>query len=102
MLMGIESQPIIACTERRTSINWSSPKRFKARSAHSRTPMASKIGLNNRPINFLFVGMIYPRKGIAARLEAFERIPASEAKLTLVGEFLVPETTFGRFTPRVT
>lgn len=57
--------------------------------------------LNGRPINFLFVGMIYPRKGVAALLQAFERIPASKATLTLVGRLAIPEATFARFAPRV-
>jgi len=57
--------------------------------------------LNGRPVNFLFVGVIYPRKGIAPLLEAFEHIPAKEATLTLVGRLEIPERTFERFARRV-
>ena len=54
------------------------------------------------PIEFLFVGQIYPRKGVAALLQAFETISRDEARLTLVGKLGIPEKTFQRFRHRVT
>ena len=54
-----------------------------------------------RPIRFLFVGAVGPRKGVAALLEAFADIPRSEASLTLVGKLEIPGKTFSRFAGRV-
>lgn len=57
--------------------------------------------LNGRPVNFLFVGMIYPRRGVASLVQAFEHIPAQEATLTLVGRLRIPTKTSARFAQRV-
>jgi len=57
--------------------------------------------LHGRPINFLFVGGIRPRKGIAPLLQAFTQIPAEAATLTLVGGLEIPIETFERFAYRV-
>jgi glycosyltransferase involved in cell wall biosynthesis len=57
--------------------------------------------LGGRPIEFLFVGLIYPRKGVAALLQAFETIPPGDARLTLVGRLEIPASTFQRFRGRV-
>jgi glycosyltransferase involved in cell wall biosynthesis len=54
------------------------------------------------PIEFLFVGLICPRKGVAALLQAFETIPRNEARLTLIGRLEIPEQTFRRFRDKVT
>lgn len=55
-----------------------------------------------QPLRFLFIGQINPRKGIHHLLEAFARIPASAATLTLVGEMRVPAATFAPHADRVT
>ena len=57
--------------------------------------------LEGRPVRFLFVGLVHPRKGIAALLEAFARIPPEEASLTLVGNLEIPEQTFRRYAGRI-
>ncbi|MCC6927273.1 glycosyltransferase family 4 protein [Novosphingobium sp.] len=54
------------------------------------------------PLRFLFIGQINPRKGIHHLLEAFARIPASAASLTLVGEMRVPREAFAPHADRVT
>lgn len=54
-----------------------------------------------RPIRFLFVGAVGPRKGVAALLQAFAEIPPSQASLRLVGKLEIPEKTFSRFAGRV-
>jgi len=53
------------------------------------------------PIDFLFVGNLAPRKGIAYLLEAFGEIPASLASLTLVGRKSIPARIFERYSKRV-
>lgn len=58
--------------------------------------------LGGRPVCFLFVGTIEPRKGIAYLLEAFARIPPARATLTLIGKLNIPEATMARFAGRVT
>lgn len=45
----------------------------------------------NTPINFIFVGTIEPRKGIAYLIDAFKYIDPKVAKLTLVGLKNVPD-----------
>jgi len=57
--------------------------------------------LGNRPVRFLFVGAINPRKGVATLLPAFERLPEDRATLTLVGNLEIPRTTFERYRSRV-
>jgi glycosyltransferase involved in cell wall biosynthesis len=54
------------------------------------------------PVRLLFVGQVNPRKGIHHLLEAFARIPASLATLTIVGEMRVPRAVFARYADRVT
>ena len=54
------------------------------------------------PVRFLFIGQLSPRKGVHHLLEAFARIPASAASLTMVGELRVPRATFARYADRVT
>ncbi len=54
-----------------------------------------------KPIDFLFVGLIGPRKGVAPLLQAFTQIPAELARLTLVGRLEIPPATFARFAYRV-
>lgn len=54
-----------------------------------------------RPLRFLFVGSVHPRKGIAALLQAFDRLPGEQAALTLVGRLEIPEKTFARYSRRV-
>ncbi|MDZ4307488.1 glycosyltransferase family 4 protein [Allopontixanthobacter sp.] len=53
------------------------------------------------PVRFLFLGQLIPRKGIHHVLEAIEQIPASQARLTLVGKMGVPKEAFARFADRV-
>ncbi len=56
----------------------------------------------NRPVRFLFMGLVIPRKGIHHVLEAIARIPASAAELTVVGDMQVPRDLFARYADRVT
>ena len=46
---------------------------------------------NGEPVRFLFAGQVSARKGVQHVLEAFARLPASAATLTLVGPLMVPE-----------
>jgi glycosyltransferase involved in cell wall biosynthesis len=55
-----------------------------------------------RPVRFLFVGQINPRKGVHHVLEAIARLPRHEAELTIVGDLLIPRETFARYADRVT
>jgi len=57
--------------------------------------------LKNRPVQWLFVGEVGPRKGIAYLLQAFENIPANQAELTLVGRLAIPAATFEKHAGRV-
>lgn len=41
--------------------------------------------IGDRPIRFLFVGQLIPRKGIAELLEAFSGVAADEAQLSIAG-----------------
>lgn len=56
----------------------------------------------DEPIRFLFVGQAGVRKGIHLVLKVFERIPASAARLKIVGDLQVPAAVFARFADRVT
>jgi glycosyltransferase involved in cell wall biosynthesis len=58
--------------------------------------------LDGRPVEFLFVGSVGPRKGIATLLQAFADIPGDVARLTIVGRLEIPEKTFHPFRDRVT
>lgn len=53
--------------------------------------------LSGRPVEFLFVGSVEPRKGVAYLLEAIRQIPPELGRLTMVGRMLLPSATFGRF-----
>lgn len=55
-----------------------------------------------RPIRFLFMGLVIPRKGIQHLLEAIARIPRSAAELTIVGSMQIPGEVFARYADRVT
>ena len=57
--------------------------------------------LDHRPKDFLFVGSLDPRKGIAYLLKAFEGIDPNRATLTLVGGLGMPASTFKRYQPHV-
>lgn len=54
-----------------------------------------------RAVNFLFVGIIGPRKGIGHLLKAFAQIPSEKAGLTLVGSLDIPMATFRTYASRV-
>lgn len=54
-----------------------------------------------KPVRFLFLGQLIPRKGIHLALEAISRIPASQATLTLVGMMGIPREAFAPFADRV-
>ncbi len=53
--------------------------------------------LEGRPVEFLFVGSVGARKGVANLLEAFEKIDPSEARLTLAGPLDMPAETLARY-----
>jgi glycosyltransferase involved in cell wall biosynthesis len=55
----------------------------------------------DKPLKFLFVGQAGVRKGIHLVLKAFERIPASAAELTIVGDLQVPPRIFSQYSDRV-
>jgi glycosyltransferase involved in cell wall biosynthesis len=55
----------------------------------------------SRPVKFLFLGLVIPRKGIHHILEAISRIPRSAAELTIVGHLKVPRRTFAPYADRV-
>lgn len=55
----------------------------------------------DRPVRFLWAGLVIPRKGIQHVLEAIDRIPASGAELTIVGDLKLPRTVFARYADRV-
>lgn len=57
--------------------------------------------IGERPVKFLYVGGLAPRKGIAYLLKAFAQIPESAASLTLVGGLAIPKETFARYADRV-
>ena len=58
--------------------------------------------LAGRPVEFLFVGSVEARKGIAYLLAAMRQIPKQLARLTVVGRMLMPMQTFQRFADGVT
>ncbi len=53
------------------------------------------------PLRFLFLGQAGPRKGIHLVLKVFERIPASAARLLVVGDMQVPADIFARYADRI-
>lgn len=56
----------------------------------------------DRPVKFLFLGLVIPRKGIHLVLDAIARIPASAAQLTIVGDLQVPRDLFAKYADRIT
>jgi glycosyltransferase involved in cell wall biosynthesis len=66
--------------------------------ANMPTPRPRAAG---EPLRFLFLGQAGPRKGIHLVLKAFDRIPASAATLTIVGDLQIPAATFARYADRV-
>ena len=67
---------------------------------YSGTPKPEPVAAS-KPVKFLFLGQLIPRKGIHHVLEAIEKIPVSQAQLTLVGMMGVPKDIFARFADRV-
>jgi glycosyltransferase involved in cell wall biosynthesis len=55
-----------------------------------------------RPVKFLWVGLVIPRKGIHHVLEAFARLPRGSAELTIVGDLKVPRKAFAPYADQVT
>ncbi|MEQ1498204.1 MAG: glycosyltransferase family 4 protein [Novosphingobium sp.] len=55
-----------------------------------------------RPVKFLFLGLVIPRKGIHLVLDAVSRIPGNAAELTIVGDMQIPREMFARYAQRVT
>ena len=53
------------------------------------------------PVRFLFVGQVSARKGVQHLLEAIRRLPATEAKLTVVGTIAVPDDVLAPYRDRV-
>lgn len=51
----------------------------------------------SRPLQFVFVGSVIPRKGVAALLEAFSQIPCEQAELTVIGPCGVPAKTLHKY-----
>lgn len=60
-------------------------------------PPAERPPVRNRPLSVLFVGTVGARKGMAYLLPAAARLPASIARITLVGRLDMPTTTFARY-----
>jgi len=54
-----------------------------------------------KPVRFLFLGLVNPRKGIHHILEAIDQLPASEAELTIVGDMKVPPQIFAKYADRI-
>lgn len=53
------------------------------------------------PVRFLFAGQVSARKGVQHLLEAIECLPASDARLTLLGPVAVPDKILARYRDRV-
>ncbi|MET0179060.1 MAG: glycosyltransferase family 4 protein, partial [Novosphingobium sp.] len=53
------------------------------------------------PVEFLFVGVANPRKGIHHALEAIAAFPPTAARLTIVGRLGVPREAFAPYADRV-
>ncbi|WP_309623833.1 glycosyltransferase family 4 protein [Novosphingobium sp.] len=54
----------------------------------------------SKPVKFLFLGLVIPRKGIHLLLEAISRIPPSAAELTIIGDLQIPRALFARYAHR--
>lgn len=61
-------------------------------------PQLSPLGA---PVRFLFAGQVSARKGIQHVVEAFSRIPAGAATLTLAGPMMVPERLIAAHSDRI-
>lgn len=68
---------------------------------HYDLPRPERTPLKDRPIEFLFVGIVGARKGLAYLLEAFRQIDPSKARLTIVGPLDMPPDTFARYADHV-
>jgi glycosyltransferase involved in cell wall biosynthesis len=55
----------------------------------------------DKPIKFLFLGLAIPRKGIHHVLEAIQRLPATVARLTVVGQLGIPRDVLARYEDRI-
>lgn len=58
------------------------------------TALPERPPLGGRPVEFLFVGGVGPRKGLAYLLPAFQKIDPAIARLTIVGPLEIPAATF--------
>ena len=56
---------------------------------------------DGEPVKFLFAGQVSARKGIHHLMEAIERLPRRDARLTVVGPVSVPERLLSRYCDRV-
>jgi glycosyltransferase involved in cell wall biosynthesis len=65
------------------------------------TPEPLPVG-RDRPVRFLFMGLVVPRKGVHHLLEAISAIPRADAELTIVGDLRVPPQVFAAYADRVT
>lgn len=54
------------------------------------------------PVRFLFLGQVGMRKGVHLLLKVMERLPASAASLTIIGDLQLPPATWARYADRVT
>jgi glycosyltransferase involved in cell wall biosynthesis len=64
--------------------------------------MPSRPPLKGRPVEFLFVGTLEPRKGAAYLLKAFKKIDPRKARLTIVGPMAIPRDVFAEYQDNVT
>jgi glycosyltransferase involved in cell wall biosynthesis len=63
--------------------------------------MPQRRPLDGRPVEFLFVGLVGARKGLAYLLEAFSLVDPRKARLTLVGPLDMPPATLDRYAQHV-
>ena len=56
----------------------------------------------DRPVRFLQLGLMIPRKGIHHTLEAIAQLPAKDATLTVVGNVGIPPEIFAQYQDRIT
>lgn len=64
--------------------------------------MPSRPPLDGRPVEFLFVGSLEPRKGAAYLLKAFDKIDPRKAHLTIVGPIQVPKEIIAKYGTHIT
>jgi len=65
-------------------------------------PKPIRPPFDGRPIEFLFVGSVGARKGIAYLLKAFSTIDPTKARLTLIGPLEIPMSTFEKYSRGIT